>query len=483
MDKSMGNTYLTDAKIQKNKNKTLLALSFSSFLAMICASILSLAIPIFTKELHISESLGENTISMYLLVLALSCLLFGKLTDKYGKKKIFNLGLLVLIGGSIIAGFAMNFIMLLFGRIIQAIGSAMVLSNNNAITTEIFPEDQRGKALGILGAFSIIGGIAGPSIGGIIVNYLDWHFIFWVIIPFILLSYFINKKIIPKDIYFSNETIDIKGLIIIFIGLLSLYAAITLGGFIGYTSILFYILLIIAIIFIFAFIKFEMSKQNQLFQFYLFKNINFSIGLISAFIIYGVTYFYTVPMPLYLQDDLDLSAQTSSLLFLIFPLVMSALSPFTGMLADRYSKKILIIIGLIILLISQLLFLLVHAQSSIIIFIINSILMGMGMSLFQTPNNTMVMSVGNNYNLGSVGSLKAFAQNFGRFIGIVFSTTFLYLAMSLKDHEQVDSYLPNQPNIFIFGMHVTFLISFALCLITLGLSIFLFIKTRNKPSQ
>lgn len=480
MEQTVTNAYLEDPVVQKNKIKVLIALSFSSFLAMVCASILSLAIPIFTKELNISESLGENTISMYLLILALSSLIFGKLADKYGKKKIFNLGLLILVAGSIVAGLAFNFSILLIGRLIQAIGSAMVLSNNNAITTEIFPSNQRGKALGILGAFSIIGGIAGPSIGGIIINYFEWHFIFWIIIPFILLSFFINHKIIPKDLYFNKEKVDYRGFIIIFIGLFSLYLGITIGGFIGYNSWPFYSLLVVAIILIILFIIFEKEKANQLFEFALFKNITFSIGLISAFIIYGVTYFYTVPMPLYLQDDLNLSAQTSGLLFLIFPVVMSVLSPITGILADRYSKKLLIIIGLIILLVSQALFLLVQIHSSLIIFVINSILMGIGMSLFQTPNNTMIMSVGNNYNLGSVGSLKSFAQNFGRFFGIIFSTTFLYLAMSLKEHHQVDSYIPDHPVIFIFGMHVTFIISFSLSLITLALSIFLFIKTRNK---
>lgn len=476
------NIYLTTPKIQKRKNLILLSISYSAFLAMLIASILSLAISDFSHAFNISEALGEKTVSMYLLVLAIFTLLFGKIADKHGKKKIFNLGIFILIIGSIVGGLAFNFEILIIARIIQAIGSAMVLSNNNALVSEIFDTNQRGKALGILGAFSIIGGIAGPSVGGFIIDFADWHYLFWLVIPLLVLAYIFNAKAIPKDEYFIKEKVDYKGFIIILIALLSLFFAILLGQFISFTSIYFFILLIIFLILLFVYIKYEKKITNQLFNFSLFKNLEFTIGLITAFIIYGTTYFYTVPMPLYLQDTLSLSSLQSGLLFLIFPVVMSVLSPFTGILADKYSKKVLIIIGMTILIISQALFLLLEINSSIYIFVFNSILMGIGMSLFQTPNNTMVMSVADNYNLASVGSLKAFAQNFGRFFGIIFASTFLYLAMSIDDKHHVSSYLENKPEIFIFGLHTTFIISFVLCIIALLLAIFLFVKTKNKLS-
>lgn len=474
------NLYLTDENVQKKRNLILLSISYSAFLAMLIASVLSLAIPEFSKAFNISESLGEKTVSMYLLVLAIFTLLFGKIADKYGKKKIFNLGIIILMLGSILGGLAFNFVVLIIARIIQAIGSAMVLANNNALVTEIFVANQRGKALGILGAFSIIGGIAGPSIGGIMINYLDWHFLFYLAIPFLVIAYILNAKIIPKDEYFIKEKVDVKGFIIILISLLMIFVAILIGQFISFVSIYFFISIFIAVIFLYSYLRYEKKITNQLFNFSLFKNLEFTIGLITAFIIYGTTYFYTVPMPLYLQDTLSLSTLQSGLLFLIFPVVMAILSPFTGMLADKYSKKVLIIIGMIIIIVSQVLFLLLEINSSIMIFVLNSVLMGVGMSLFQTPNNTMIMSVADNYNLASVGSLKAFAQNFGRFFGIIFASTFLYLAMSIDDKHHVSSYLTHKPDIFIFGLHTTFIISFILCVIALLLAIFLFIKTKKK---
>lgn len=466
------NNYQSSAEIQRKKWWIIGAVSFASFIAMLGAGVVSIAVPEISHDLHVSTDWSEKLTSFFLLVLAVGSLLFGKLADKYGKKKIFILGMGVITLGSFLCGIPVNFIFLIIARMIQAIGAAMVLSNNNAIVTEIVLPTERGKALGVLGSFSVVGGILGPSVGGLIINVMRWPFLFWMMIPLSLLSIIYSLKVLPKDLYFDEQSIDYIGFILIVLGFSFLYAGILVGQFTSFLNVSVFLILFIFLAIILFFVFYEKRQSSPLILFRMFQNRLFLVGLLTAFFIYGTSYFYTVPMPLYLQKTLGYSPAYASLLFLIFPLVMAVMSPISGTLVDKYSEKFLILTGLILLSFSQLLFLFENSHTTILLFVVDSIILGLGMALFQIPNNTMIMSVGTTNNLGTIGSLKSFAQNLGRFLGVSFSTVILYAAMSRKAGVKVTSYIESKPQIFIFGMHVAFIASFVLCLISLILVLF-----------
>lgn len=477
------NVYQSSPQIQKKKWWIIGAVSFASFVAMLGAGIVSIAVPDISHDLGVSTDWAEKLTSFFLIVLAIGSLLFGKLADKHGKKKIFIYGMVIITIGSFLCGIPVNFVFLIIGRMIQATGAAMVLSNNNAIVTEIALPTERGQALGILGSFSVVGGIIGPSIGGLIINVMRWSFLFWLLVPLGLLSILYSLKVLPKDHYLNDQRIDYWGFAMVASGFAFLYAGILVGQFSTFLRPLVYLLFGIFFVILLFFVFYERKQESPLILFSMFENKSFLVGLMTAFLIYGTSYFYTVPMPLYLQKTLGYSPATASVLFLVFPIVMAIMSPISGKLVDKYSGHTLILLGLLLLSVSQLLFLLENRHSSILLFIVDSIVLGLGMALFQIPNNTMIMSVGTSKNLSTVGSLKSAAQNLGRFLGVSFSTLILYAAMSAKAGRKVTGYVDGHPEIFLYGMRITFIVSFLLCIISLFLVIIRLWKGRTAKNQ
>lgn len=147
------------------------------------SSIVNIAIPVMTRDLHVPASQMEWIVSLYLIVLSALLLLFGKLGDLWGKEKIFKLGTFVFVLGSAMSGTPLGFNFLLLGRFVQAVGGAMTLANTYGIVTAEFPIKERGRAMGTVGTFVALGAVAGPGLGGLILAVSSWPYIFWINIP------------------------------------------------------------------------------------------------------------------------------------------------------------------------------------------------------------------------------------------------------------------------------------------------------------
>ena len=177
-------------------------------------------------------------------------------------------------------------------------------------------------------------------------------------------------------------------------------------------------------------------------------------------------------MPFYLQRTLNLKPSVAGLLMMVFPVVMVVASPLSGLLTDKFGPKYLVISGLTILSITQICYMFLDIDTPIFVYAAITGFVGLGNSLFQSPNNTMVMSSVTRENLGLAGSLNSFARNFGMVVGISLATTILYQAMSFKAGYRVTTYLNQHPEFFIYGMKIAFFGSFLLCFSSLIISIY-----------
>lgn len=152
----------------KNRWWILVSIGLFAFMSNLDASIVNVAMPVMAKQLNIPMNQIEWVVSLYLIVLSALLLFFGKLGDLYGKIRIFRIGTVVFLVGSLLSGWQINFPFLLFGRIIQGLGGAMTLSNTYGITTATFDLKERGRAMGFISTFVALGAVAGPGVGGII---------------------------------------------------------------------------------------------------------------------------------------------------------------------------------------------------------------------------------------------------------------------------------------------------------------------------
>ena len=463
-------SYQTNQKVQKNRWWILVAVGLFTFMSTLDGTIVNIALPVISNDLHIPMSQSEWVVSLYLIVVCSFILFFGKLSDLHGKIKIFRLGAIFFIAGSLLSGLRVNLVFLLVARALQAFGAAMTMATNNGIITEIFPSTERGKALGTIGSFVALGSIAGPGLGGLILSHLSWSYIFWLNVPVGIIAAIIGAIYLPKDITFTNAPLDKTGSFSFALGMVTLFGGVFLGQQLGFTAMPVLVMLIVGIASFVWFVYVENHTTNPLLQFNLFKNPDFSVSLLCALLIFITNFFFNVVTPFYLENALHLAPSQAGVILMILPVVQLFAAPVAGTLSDKIGPKLITFIGLVLLLISQIGYSLCNLHSSIWLFIVSIAIMGLGSGIFSSPNNSLVMSSVEQKDLGVAGSINSLSRNLGMVIGISSATTILFAAMSHAKGARVTAYLPKQPEIFIYGMHVVFMISMIICLITVILS-------------
>lgn len=458
-------SFQTDPNVQKNRWWILVAVGLFTFMSTLDGSIVNIALPVMSRDLHIPMNQAEWVVSIYLIVVCALLLLFGKLGDAFGKIRIFRLGTFFFVLGSLLCGFNQSLTFLLLARSLQAFGASMTMSTNNGIITEIFPIQERGKALGFIGSFVSLGSIAGPGIGGLILAVLPWGYIFWLNVPIGILTMIIGHKILPHDLLANRKPIDFGGFMLFMITIVSLFVGAFLGQQIGFTQPIILGLFLLAILMFSAFLWYEPRQKEPLIAFKLFRNSAFTLSLIAGFLIFVTNFFFNVISPFYLENARAISPTIAGYILMMFPIVQVIASPLAGSISDRIGPELLTFIGLVLISLSQIGYLLTDLSTPLWLFMAFVGLVGLGNGIFQAPNNTMVMSSVTAKDLGIAGGINALARNLGMVFGISIATTVLYGAMSHNYGQHVTTYLAKQPDVFIYGMHASFAVALVICLI------------------
>ncbi|MDR0921311.1 MAG: MFS transporter [Lactobacillales bacterium] len=446
----------------------LVAIGAFTFMSTLDSSIVNIALPTISKELHVPMNQATWTVSIYLIAVSGLLIFFGRLGDLIGKIKIFKIGTIIFTFGSLIAGFNLGIWFLLFARFIQAFGAAMTMSNSFGITTSTFPPHQRSRAMATIGVFVSLGAVAGPGLGGLILQFLPWSYIFWVNVPIGILAIIMGEKLFPKVTGNDNvPKLDWVGTILFFLMISSLFLSIEVGQNKGFIHAFVLILFALSILLFIAFVYYELHHPDPMIDLTIFKNQLFTISLIAAMLIFVTNFFSSIILPFYLQDLLKMSPGQSGIIMMVFPIVMMITSPIGGYLGDKHDKEKVTAFGIAIVVISQLGYITFNQHTSIAILVLFTGLNAAGASLFQSPNNALVMSSVPKNQLGVAGSVNALARNLGMITGISIATTTLFTSMSLQVGHRVTSYVPGRPDVFLTGMHIAFAISFVIALITL----------------
>ena len=386
----------------------LIATCLFTFMSTLDGSIVNIAMPTMSKDLAISMNEAEWIVSVYMITICCLLIFWGRISDTIGKIKIFKIGTLIFIMGSLFCGISSTLEMLLISRIIQATGASMTMATNYGIITENFPPEMRGRSLGVLGSFVSLGSIAGPGIGGVIIQKYTWHYIFLINIPIgifaFVLGYFVFPKSKKKDIPLN---LDYLGFILFDMFIISLFMGIFIGQVIGFTKLSIIILFIIAVCSFVGFIFREKGAKNPLIDLTIFNNKSFSVGLTCAVLIFSSNLFMNTLLPFYLQDTLKLSSLMSGFILMCVPIAMVIVAPISGALSDKIGAKGLTFLGLFIVSVSQLLFILIGLKTTISYLVILTLLAGTGVALFQSPNNSIIMSSVEHNHLGIAGSINS----------------------------------------------------------------------------
>ncbi|MDF2522930.1 MAG: EmrB/QacA subfamily drug resistance transporter [Clostridiales bacterium] len=394
----------------------------SIFMCTLDASILNIALPIISSELKADISSIQWVVTSYLLTISVLLLIWGKISDIYGRKRVYTFGFIVFTIGSVMCGLSNSLNMLVFSRVLQAMGASSMMALSQGIVTSTFPAAERGKALGITGTIVAMGGLVGPSLGGILVHAAGWEAIFYLNIPIGVLGIILTIFTFPKDDKKpENVNFDYKGSLLYIFSITLLFMALLLWQERSIGTSLMIPMLIAAIIGLVIFIRYEEHAIDPLIHLELFRNKVFSMGVICAYLSFIAIFATQMFVPFYLQLALKLDTLTSGILVSFYPIATALVAPLSGRLSDKISFRPLTVAGLTINVIVLAAMTTLGSGSSFIKIAVLMAALGVGVGLFQSPNNSSVMGAVSKERLGIAGGINALFRNLGMVSGITIS--------------------------------------------------------------
>lgn len=392
-----------------------------TFMATLDSSIVNVALPTISTKFKVDLSTIQWLVTAYLLAISSLLPVFGRLSDLLGRKRVYSTGFLLFTAGSALCGLAGSVWFLVGMRVLQAVGAAMLMSNGQAIVVSSFPLKERGRALGLTGTVVALGSLTGPALGGFLVSLAGWRSIFYVNIPIGIIAYLAAQIILPADTEKKKVAFDFKGSALFTLGLIGTLFAVNNGKDFGWTSWTILISLLAGVVLLGVFFYTELRVKDPLIDFSIYRNRVFMIGNMSAFLNFVANFANTMLMPFYLQHVLKYTTSKVGLMMAIFPVCMAIVAPISGYASDKIGPVALTTGGLFLKTGGLLCLLLVTTHSSFWQIAPSLILLGVGSGMFQSPNNSSVMSAVRRDQIGVASGLNALVRNLGMILGASFS--------------------------------------------------------------
>lgn len=388
----------SSADIQKGSYKWLVLgnIMIGTFMAVLDSTVVNTGLPAIMGTLGASINTAEWVLTGYMLAIASILPAAAWLADRFGYKRIYFLSLLLFTFGSFMCGNSVSIEELIFWRVIEGFGCGAIMPVGMAIVSNVFPPQQRGMALGFWAIASAASVSFGPSIGGYLVDNLNWNYIFYVNVPVGAIALFITA-ILQKE--YKAETpppFDIPGFItsgiflpLFMYGLSEVNSSTNTQGW--NSPVVLGSMWISAVVFI-LFIYFELTVKYPLINLRVFKDRNFALSNLMIFI-FGIGMFgSTFLIPLYLQNNLGYSAFQAGMFFIPVGIIQGFCSPTAGALGQKINPKILIASGLILMAVSFYLNFFLSFLTEKWYIMMSLYLRGIGMGILFTPLLTLSLA-------------------------------------------------------------------------------------------
>lgn len=394
------------------------------FLATIDGSIVNIALPTLTEEFGVPFAAVQWVVLAYLLTWATLSVTLGRLGDMIGKKPIYTSGFAVFTIGSALSGLAPGIYWLVGFRVLQAIGAAMVLSLGIALLTEAFPPSERGKALGVAGSMVSVGIVLGPSLGGFIIESLDWRWIFFVNMPIGVLGTLMAHRFIPPPNPPGGQRFDFVGAGLFFVALITLLLGLSFGQEIGFADPRVVGLIAASATAAVVFLSYERRVEQPMLDLTMFSNSDFSVGLLNGYLVFVALAGMFITAPFFLSNTLGLPTSAVGLTLAASPVMVGIVAPISGRMSDRIGPRPVAAVGLSIIVIGYLLMQTLTENSSAFHVAATMLPIGTGMGIFQSPNNSAIMGAVTPERLGVAGGMLGLNRLIGQITGIAGLSTF-----------------------------------------------------------
>lgn len=392
-------------------NRILLTVTLGTLMSAVDSTVVLLALPTISTDLHAGLILAIWTLLIYLMVVAIFTTQLGSVGDSFGHGRIFTLGFAVFTIGSFFCGASDTIYLLIGFRGIQAFGAALMQANGNALVADAFAAEKRGKAFGYTTLGWNVGGTLGIVLGGILTTFLGWQYIFYINVPIGIFAIWLGYGTF-MGVRRKGKLPDITGLFLMGSSLfLAAYGAtqfVSTGG-----TIQTYAMITAGLILFPIFILLERGKENPVMDPQVFRSKKLIIPLMASFF-QAVGYLSVVfLLILYLQGIRGLSPFYASLLLVPGYVLSSMFAPKMGSLSDRFGSRIMATTGIALLALAVFLYTLLTPTTSYYYIILVSLVSGVGGSMFWPSNNRSVMAASGAKSYGSVSGVLRTLSNIG----------------------------------------------------------------------
>lgn len=384
-----------------------------SFLTPFVRSSINLALPALATEFDLSAVFLTWISTVYLLVNAILYIPFGRIGDIYGRKRIFQYGLIIFTVSSFLSAFSTSGEMFLIFRIFQAIGNAMIFANLNAMISSAFPVNERGRAFGLTSMGVFVGLIVGPILGGAITQIVGWRTLFYLDTIIGIIAAYAITRFKHDWIDAEGEKLDILGSFLLGISLITI-----IYGFSDLTSKYGLFLVIGGIIGLSIFYLVEKRVAYPLINLSLFNSKSFTFGNITAFINYGAFVSVGFILTLYLQYLKGYGPLTAGLIVSVQSIMMVLVSPFAGRLSDKIDPGNVSTVGMVLTTIGVALMTLINFENAPYVGGVSLIIFGAGIGLFYSSNTKVVMSSVDKKYFGVASATLSDMRSMGQIFGM-----------------------------------------------------------------
>ncbi len=429
----------------------LVVLTTGFFMIMLDTTIVNVAIPAMSAGLNTTLDQILWVLNSYILVYAVLLITAGRLGDLYGQRTLFAIGLAIFTVASGLCGFAQDANQLIVARILQGVGGALLTPQTLAILTSLFPPERRGAAFGIWAGVAGLATLAGPTLGGAIVTYIDWRWIFFVNVPIGIAALIATFAIIPDLRPGRRHGWDIVGVILATSGLFGVIFGLIEGERFNWGEIGAYVITIpevigAGVVLLVLFVIWERYQAEPLVPLSLFEERNFAVtNWIAAAIAFGMMSLF-LPIVIYLQSVRDFSALTAGLTLAPMSLTSMVVAPFAGRLADRIGGKYILMTGIFVFAIGfGTLTFVAGPDSTWINFLVPAIVSGAGMGMTFAPMTTVAMRNISPRMAGAASGVLNTTRQVGAAVGSAVVGALLQNRLAITLHDQAVSHASALP--------------------------------------
>ncbi|PTK90558.1 MDR family MFS transporter [Staphylococcus gallinarum] len=376
---------------QKTRIIMVITMLFGGFFGLLNETLLTTALPSIMKEFDIDYTKVQWLTTAFLLVNGVVVPLSAMVIQRFSTRQVFLTAIIIFLVGTIIGAFSPNFQILLIARIIQALGSGIMMPLMMTTILDVFEPHERGKYMGVFGLVIGLAPAIGPTLSGYLVEYLEWRALFYVVAPVAALTFLASLKYVVNVGTNRRVPIDILSILLSVLGFGGLLYGTSSISRDGWNDPVVLTTMIGGIILVIAFIFRQTRLTTPLLDFSVFKNSQFAVGIIiMGFTMVSMIGSETI-LPMFVQNIMKDTALQSGLILLPGAIVMGIISVLSGILFDKFGAKILGIFGMIIVIVTSSYFVIMdeHSSSLMLTIVYAVRMIGIALSLMPLMTHTM----------------------------------------------------------------------------------------------